>query len=682
MTRSKGCLVAFIAVLTAGCGANEPPRILVFSKTVEYRHESIVAGHALLRQLAAENGFEVDSTEDASSFTANNLENYQAVVFLLTTGDVLDDTQQAALQGYIRGGGGYAGVHSAADTEHDWPWYGGLVGGFFDGHPADPNVRTGVLWVEDPYHASTNHLPERWVRTDEWYDFRERNPDIKVLISIDETSYRDEVREEHHPLAWYHRYDGGRAFYTALGHTSETHSEPRFARHLLGGLQYAMGVADRIPGPPPETEFKKEILLDNLNEPMELDELPDGRIIFAQRHGEVLLVDPDDFSVDTAGVIPVDDSAEDGLLGLAVDPGFASNNWIYLFYSRTDTALQYISRFDLNGNEVDLGSEVLILSIALERGCCHSGGSLEFDPAGNLFISVGDNTNPFQSDGRAPIDERPGQEHWNAQRSAANMIDLRGKILRIRPEPDGSYSIPVGNLFPPDGSAGRPEIYTMGNRNPFRISIDSDTGYLYWGDVGPDANEDDSLRGPRGYDELNQAREAGNYGWPYFIADNKPYRAYDFATGRSGQLFDATGPVNESRLNTGGRDLPPARPAIIWYPYLASEEFPVLGEGGRTSMAGPVYRYRRFADAPFRFPEFYDGKLFVYDWMRYWIKTVTFDESGEVLRIEDFVPATPFTRPMDMIFARDGSLYILEYGTKWASPNPDALLSRVRYGNP
>ncbi|HUF11056.1 MAG TPA: PQQ-dependent sugar dehydrogenase, partial [Rhodothermales bacterium] len=491
--------------------------------------------------------------------------------------------------------------------------------------------------------------------------------------------YLDTVRAEFHPLSWYHAFDGGRAFYTALGHTSESYSEDAFVKHALGGLQYAMGLGDRVPGLPPEGSFSKEVLLDSLNEPMELDELPDGRIIYAQRRGEILIVDPTSSAVDTVGVIDVDATAEDGLLGLALDPGFNVNNWIYLFYSRPEKPEQYVSRFRLIDDRVDLSSEEMLVSIPLERGCCHSGGSLAFDPAGNLFISVGDNTNPFQSDGRAPIDERPGQEHWNAQRSAADTKDLRGKILRIRPEPDGGYSIPDGNLFPVDGSIGLAEIYTMGNRNPFRISIDSKTGYLYWGEVGPDANEDDSLRGPRGYDEINQARAAGNFGWPYFIADNEPYHAFDFATERAGEPFDPAAPVNMSRLNKGARELPPAQPAMIWYPYAESPEFPMMGAGGRTSMAGPVFYSGLFSDAPHRFPDFYDGKLFIYDWMRYWIKTVTFDESGDLLRVEDFVPAMEFIRPMDMLFARDGSLYVLEYGTKWSSPNPDARLSRIRY---
>ena len=670
--------IVLLALILGACGPNLP-RVLVFSKTEGYRHESIPAAHAALRELAKENGFVVDSTEDASVFTEENLSHYTAVVFLLTTHDVLNDTQQVAMEGYIKGGGGYVGVHSASDTEYDWPWYGKLVGGYFDGHPGDPNVRTGTLWIDDPYHVSTNHLPARWVRTDEWYDIRDLQPDVHVLISIDEASYRDSVRAPPHPLSWYHSYDGGRAFYTALGHTIESYSEEPFLKHLLGGLEYAMGTAGRVPEPPPETSFHKEVLLDSLNEPMELDVLPDGRIIYAQRRGEILIVNPEDSSVDTASVLDVDSSAEDGLLGLAVDPAFVTTNRIYLFYSPVDTSVQHISRFKLVDDRLDLTSEEVLLRIPVERGCCHEGGSLEFDPQGNLFISVGDNTNPFQSDGRAPLDERPGHEHWNSQRSAGNTNDLRGKILRIHPELDGGYSIPEGNLFPADGSVGRPEIYVMGDRNPFRISIDSHDGFLYWGEVGPDANEDDSLRGPRGYDEINQARRAGNFGWPYVIADNKPYHEYDFVTETPGPLFDPAVPVNASRLNTGARNLPAAQPAMIWYPYGNSAKFPTLGAGGRTAMAGPVFYSDNFEDAPYRFPDFYDGKLFIYDWMRYWIKTVTFDESGNLLRIEDFVPSMEFTRPMDMLFARDGTLYLLEYGTKWSSPNPDARLSRIRY---
>ncbi len=239
------------------------------------------------------------------------------------------------------------------------------------------------------------------------------------------------------------------------------------------------------------------------------------------------------------------------------------------------------------------------------------------------------------NNGYAPIDERPGRSDWDAQKSSSNMNDLRGKILRIKPEDNGTYSIPAGNLFPANGSQGRPEIYVMGNRNPFRFSVDPETGWLYWGEVGPDAGADNPTFGPRGYDEFNQARAAGNFGWPYFIANNLAYREYDFATGISGPAFNPAAPVNNSPNNTGGQNLPPAQPAWIWYPYGASTAFPELGSRpGRTAMGGPVYHHDRASPASTRkLPEYFDDTLFIYEWSRNWIKEVKIDAGGQ--RFED-----------------------------------------------
>ena len=270
-----------------------------------------------------------------------------------------------------------------------------------------------------------------------------------------------------------------------------------------------------------------------------------------------------------------------------------TNHWIYLYWSPSGGSDTRLARFTLVGNQLDMASQKILLNVHTERSSTnHEAGSLAFGPDGSLYLSTGDNTNPFESSGFNPIDEQPGRAIFDAQRSAGNMNDLRGKILRIKPEPDGTYTIPAGNLFPADGSAGRPEIYVMGNRNPFRISVDSETGWLYWGEVGPDANNDSGNRGPRGYDEINQARQAGNFGWPYIIADNKPYRDFDFTPpGTPGALFNPAAPVNNSPNNTGPMNLPPAQGALIWYPYATSSQFPELGTGGRTAMAGPVYHF-------------------------------------------------------------------------------------------
>jgi cytochrome c len=215
-------------------------RILVFSKTAGFRHDSIPAAVAAITQLGKQHGFAVDSTEDASPFTDINLTRYRAVVFLMTTGDVLDDTQQSAFERYIRAGNGYVGVHSASDTEYDWPWYGQLVGAYFKDHPA---IQRANINIEITDHSSTQGLPQPWIRTDEWYSFRANpRPQVTVLMTLDETSYTGGSMGDH-PIAWYHLFDGGRAWYTGGGHTAVSYQDENFLRHLLGGIQYAAGLA-------------------------------------------------------------------------------------------------------------------------------------------------------------------------------------------------------------------------------------------------------------------------------------------------------------------------------------------------------------------------------------------------------------------------------------------------------
>jgi type 1 glutamine amidotransferase len=226
--------------LGSAAPAAEPSwKILVFTKTAGFRHDSIPAAIQAVQQLGAANGFGVDQTEDAGAFSDANLGQYRAVMFLLTTGDVLNDAQQAAFQRYIEGGGGFVGVHSAADTEHDWPWYGKLVGTYFLSHPA---IQTAQIDVADPRDPSTAGLPAVWTRTDEWYNFTsDPRPSVNVLMTLDERTYDPgpDAMGADHPISWWHAYDGGRAWYTGLGHTDETYSDPLFLAFLLGGIRYA-----------------------------------------------------------------------------------------------------------------------------------------------------------------------------------------------------------------------------------------------------------------------------------------------------------------------------------------------------------------------------------------------------------------------------------------------------------
>jgi type 1 glutamine amidotransferase len=218
------------------------PRILVFTHTAAFRHDSIPDAIAAVRRLGETRDIVVDATEDGSFFTDATLARYAAVVFLLTSGDVLEDEQQGAFERYIRAGGGYAGVHSASDTEYDWPWYGKLVGAYFRNHPA---VQQADVVIEDAAHPASRGLPARWTYTDEWYNFR-TNPSssVRVLARLDESSYTGGAMGEDHPWSWCHVFEGGRSWYTAGGHPRDAYADPLFVEHLLGGIAWAAGAAE------------------------------------------------------------------------------------------------------------------------------------------------------------------------------------------------------------------------------------------------------------------------------------------------------------------------------------------------------------------------------------------------------------------------------------------------------
>ncbi|MEX6686576.1 ThuA domain-containing protein [Danxiaibacter flavus] len=694
--------ILVVSALLLGCSQKRSgnPRILVFTKTAGFHHSSIPAGVKAIQQLAAENKFDVDTTSDAEMFTEDTLKKYSAVVFLSTTGNLLTSYQEADFERYIQAGGGYVGIHAASDAEYDWGWYGRLVGGYFDSHPAQQEA---VIKVVDANNEATKHLPATWKRLDEWYNFKKLNPDVHVLLAIDEKSYQGGTNGDNHPMAWYHDYDGGRAWYTELGHTDESYSDPNYLKHILAGIKYAIGENKNLDYAkakslrvPEEDRFTKvQLVQGTFFEPTELTVLPNLDILVSQRRGEVLLYKNDTKTVKQAGFLNVyyktvhtpGVNAEEGLLGIQKDPDFAKNHFIYLYYSPVDTSVNRLSRFTLNNDTIDPKSEKVILQLYSQREiCCHTGGSIAFGKNRELFVSTGDNSTPFDepnqkyvSHGYAPLDDRPGHQQYDVRRSSGNTNDLRGKILRIIVNEDGTYSIPEGNLFPKDEKKARPEIYVMGDRNPYRISVDPKNNYLYWGEVGPDANTDSlDTRGPRGYDEVNQARKAGYFGWPLFIGNNYPYHAYDYATGTTGAAFDPKKPINNSKNNTGLTELPPAQPAFIWYPYGESKEFPSLGSGGRTAMAGPVY-YSDLYPKETRFPDYYNGKFFFYEWIRGFIKPVTMLPNGDFDKMESFMPDTKFNAPIDMDLGPDGRLYILEYGNGWFTKNADAGLVRIDY---
>ncbi|MEV5802430.1 PQQ-dependent sugar dehydrogenase [Streptomyces collinus] len=430
-----------------------------------------------------------------------------------------------------------------------------------------------------------------------------------------------------------------------------------------------------------------------VGEPMSLAVLPDRSVLHTSRDGELRLTDAAG-NTKLAGKLDVYAHDEEGLQGVGIDPDFAHNRAIYLYYApplntpagdapETGTAADFapfdgvnrLSRFVLNADgTLDKSSEKKVLDVATTRGlCCHVGGDIDFDADGNLYLSTGDDSNPFQSDGYSPLDERADRNPgFDAQRTAGNTNDLRGKILRIKVDADGSYSIPDGNLFAPGTAKTRPEIYAMGFRNPFRFSVDKKTGILYVGDYGPDAGSANPNRGPAGQVEFARVTKPGNFGWPYCTGANDAYVDYDFATKTSGATFDCSAPKNDSPHNTGLTDLPPAQPA--WIPY-DGPSVPEFGSGSESPMGGPVYHYDAALDSPVKFPAAYDGDFFAGEFGRRWIKRITSDADGTVRSIKD-LPWSG-TQVMDMAFGPDGALYVLDYGTSWFGGDEHSGLYRI-----
>ena len=300
-------------------------------------------------------------------------------------------------------------------------------------------------------------------------------------------------------------------------------------------------------------------------------------------------------------------------------------------------------------------------------------GACPQDDLGSLYLSTGDGTIPYDSDGFSPLDGRPGREIYDARRTAPNPMDLRGKILRLRP--DGS--IPDGNMFA-DPSEGRAEIFVLGVRNPFRIAVDPESGRLFWGDVGPDAPLD-GRRGPRGYDEINFADVPGDYGWPYCLADNQPYREYDFEAERMGDLYDCSDKV----------------PALLFYDYL-NADYIALGDGrdpeaathpalgstdlvGRTAIVGDFYRPAE--DAGRALPVPFRDTLIMTEWTRDRLISIEVDEDGALGEVRRLAPFIPTVRPIDVARAPDGAIYVVEYGSEFFGDNEDAQLMRIEFSD-
>ena len=524
---------------------------------------------------------------------------------------------------------------------------------------------------------------------------------VKVLATVNEATYDEQdgnTTDDDHPIAWCSDFDGGRVWYTGMGHTAESFGtgEGNIRQHILGGLQTVTGAEPSDCGEPRQAaptadDFEIVTIDDDTESPMEIAVADDGRVFYVERiTGELNVYNPANGQVTTAATIPVSSVQENGLMGITLDPDFNTNNHLYVTYTPlTPNNQTRVSRFTVGANNtIALSSEQVIFTwIAQREQCCHSGGSLAFGPNGDLYITTGDNTNPFASDGYAPIDERPGRAFWDAQRTSANSNNHNGKVLRIHPLPGATgvpgigttYSIPEGNMFAPGTANTLPEIFAMGFRNPFRLTIDPHTGWVLLGNYGPDAGATNPNRGPQGSVEYEVVKGPGFYGWPYCVRDNVPYNDYDFANSTSGPKFDCANPVNNSPNNTGITNLPPAIPATMWMGYTEMDpRFPTLGTGGAPT-GGPRYDFDPALDNPAKFPEYYDRHWFIGEWNNGWIKTATLDDQGNGTGVFETPFMDTFFRPHEMEFGPDGSLYVIDWGDGFGGNNANSGIYRIDY---
>jgi glucose/arabinose dehydrogenase/type 1 glutamine amidotransferase len=753
-------------------GGSDTPRVLVFhaGAPTDIKDAGITAIRQAGRGGPGWQRFDAEATGDAAVFTDRRLRRYNTVVFLGVAGDRLNPAQEATFQRYVRSGGGFVGIGDAARAEPESPWVTQLIGSRpASSGPAD--IQRAVVEVADRTNPATRDLPLEWRRTDRWLNW-DPNPagEVHTVAWLRESSYQpgEGANGVDHPISWCRDFDGGRSFYTGMGNTARGYREPAFRRHLQGALLWTSRLvradctatiaanyqATRLTGPNQPGQ------LDQIGEPHGMAVAGDGRVLYIGRgggmdggpapvtgwddpdtglgEGTVHVWDPRTREVTKAASLAVfgnwgfsfDDltKSEEGLVGIAVDPNFLRNGWVYLHYTphsridrETHVGERRVSRFTLDHrtNLIDLSSERVLLKWSIQiHSCCHAGGDMAFDSRGNLYIAAGDNNSSSFTDGYSGNNPEPnflGLSFADARRTAGNTNSLNGKILRIHPERDGTYTIPRGNLFTGHRAVPgrtRPEIYVMGVRNPSRISMDPQTDALTVGWVGPDAFEPSPVWGPAKYDQFAYITEAGNYGWPFCMANQQPYRDRGLADPTQPlEWYDCDHPRNESPNNTGLVNLPPARGTNIWYSpqggapdyprdaegvpsYELAEEIdqlPWLVGGFQAAMDGPIYRYDGSNPSRVKWPRYWDGKWFIADFFPGDLPrhAVLMDpdnaDRGGLPVHADNLDRIVLEQPdaiwnlMAWEFGPDGALYVLNYGDGFFNASAASALWRVTY---
>ncbi|WP_420810130.1 ThuA domain-containing protein [Halopolyspora algeriensis] len=754
--------------------------VLVFHGPAAKQGDPVGQATTAFEELGEENGFTVDESTDPGVFTTENLEQYRGVVFLSAKGVTLNADQKTAFQNYIQGGGGFLGIHDAARAQSGSDWFTGLIG--TRPGPSPTNVQKAVVSLVDRQHPANQGLPLTWTRSDQWLNWSP-NPVGKVhtVAQVKEKEYKpgEGANGPFHPISWCRDYDGGRSFYTGMGATKASYTEQNFRSHLLGAIQWTTGMVRGDCQATIASNYKIERLtgenksgqLDQHGEMHGLTIGPNGTVFYIGKAacpsgpvrdwdnpdvglgcGTIHQWNPETKKVKLLTTLDVFGNrgsgselvkTEEGLIGITLDPDFADNGWIYIYWMPHESidrdkriGKRTVSRltYDFATESIDTSSRVDLLQWNAQiHSCCHAGGGLDFDDEGNLYIAVGDNNSSRGSSGYSGNNwtkDYKGLSFQDARRTSGNTNNLNGKILRIDPLPipdgeqptpgvDSTYEIPEGNLFPESEDPGdktRPEIYVMGVRNPTRLHINEETGWLHTGWVGPDAFEPSPTWGPAKYDTATVITSAGNQGWPYCMGNSQPYRNRSNTDASvPTNWYDCDDLKNTSPRNTGLVDIPDARDNMIWYsPGGGGPVFPERGDGSgvptyrqedatytepyvkggcQAIMPGPVYhRSEVNTDSGVAWPAHWNDKWFIGDQCNPANRVAVSVTSEGVKKQAPPVFAESLRHIiqvgggdnqlqswMGAQFGPDGALYMIDYGGGFFSLTDNQKLIRITY---
>lgn len=750
--------------------ANPMVHVLVFHGPDTQQGDPVAQAAAEVEKLGSDNHFSTDVATDPAVFNPDTLARYRGVVFLSANGVTLTSDQEAAFRAFIDNGGGFVGIHDAARAQAGSDWFTGLIGTRPGSSPT--NVQQAVVDVTDRQHPANAGLPLNWTRSDQWLNWSP-NPagQVHTIAQVEEWRYQPGpgANGAFHPISWCRDYGGGRSFYTGMGQTEASYtSDEQFRSHLLGAIEWTTGMVRGDCQATIAANYTIERLtgrnqpgqLDQIGEPHGLTIAPDGTVFYIGRAacptgakpdwadpnvglgcGSIHQWDPKTKTVKLVTTLRVMGNRgsgselvknEEGLVGITLDPTFEQNGWIYVYWMphesiNRDTRIgqRTVSRFtyDRTGQSINQATRKDLLHWDAQiHSCCHAGGGMSFDREGNLYVGVGDDNSSRGSDGYSAnnwTEEYKGVSFQDARRTAGNTNNLNGKILRIHPQPDGTYTIPEGNLFTGKEAGGgktRPEIYVMGVRNIARLAVDPVHNWLNAGWVGPDAYNPSPELGPAKYDVATVITSAGNQGWPYCMGNNQPYRDRSNVDAKilTG-WYDCNHLKNESPRNTGLVDIPPSRNSAIWYApqgggpvypnrtdgsgvptYVAGDATytePYIKGGCQAIMSGPAY-HRSLVNtgSGAAWPAYWDDKWFIGDECNPNNRVaVTLDPErvadqgppafGEDVRqiIRAGGGDTAMQSWMDAKFGPDGALYMVDYGGGFFTLHPNQKLIRISY---